>query len=271
MTTVRPGVYLDPDDPRLRDPVEKHEVLTRTTIGKIAPDSVVSHASAAVLHRLPLWQVALGRVHVTRNRRNGGRVSALLHVHTASLSDDEVVVVDGVAVTSVARTIVDLACTESVERALVPADAALHRHLTSPELLLEQLDRCANRSGIAGARRVIEFADAGATSPGETRSRLAIHRAGLPAPVLQQPIAGTTSVVDFWWPAFRTVGEFDGMVKYGVPEADGTDVRDVVVAEKLREDRIRSMGISVVRWVWNELPPHFAPVAARIRAAFTAG
>ncbi len=268
---MRPGVYLEPDDPRLSDPVEKHAVLTRTTVSKIAPDSVVSHVSAAVLHGLPLWQVALGRVHVTRSRRTGGRISALLHVHASMLADEEVDSIDGVVVTSVARTIVDLACTESFERALVPADAALHRHMTSPELLQEQLGRCANRSGIAGARRLVEFADAGSMSPGETRSRLAISRAGLPPPVLQHPVAGTTSIVDFWWPGFRTVGEFDGMVKYGVPEAEGADVRDVVVAEKLREDRIRAMGMSVVRWVWDELPPHFAPVAARIRAAFDVG
>jgi hypothetical protein len=42
------------------------------------------------------WDVTLDRVHVTRNRRSGGRRTTVLHVHTAGLDVDEVVEVDGV-------------------------------------------------------------------------------------------------------------------------------------------------------------------------------
>jgi len=44
------------------------------------------------------------------------------------------------------------------------------------------------------------------------------------------------------------VVEFDGLVRY---RGDGGS--DVVVAEKLREDRIRSIGYEVLRVTWREL------------------
>jgi hypothetical protein len=266
LTPIRPGAYLPTTDPRLQDVLARHALLVHATMRKIAPDAVVSHASAAVLHGLPLWRVALGRAHVTKDRRTGGRVSSLLHVHVAALDDDEIVVLDGVAVTSVARTVADLARSEPFEQALIPADAALHRHLVTPDDLDEAVDRAAHRRGIPRARRVVAFAAAGAMSPGESRSRLAIHRAGLPPPLLQHTVAGAE--VDFWWPDHATVGEFDGRAKYGRLLAAGETAADVVFAEKIREDRIRAEGVAVVRWTWDELPPEFAPVAIRIRRAF---
>src|SRR5687767_11461134 len=42
-----------------------HRLLIRATVGGLRRSAVVSHQSAAVLHGLPLWDVALDRVHVT--------------------------------------------------------------------------------------------------------------------------------------------------------------------------------------------------------------
>ena len=268
LTTLRPGAYLPSSDARLRSELNRHALLVRATICKVAPDAVVSHASAVVLYGLPLWRVPLGRVHVSKNRSSGGRVSSLLHSHVATLDADEIAVVDGLAVTRVARALVDFACTASFEQALIPIDAALHRHLVLRSELDDAIARNAGRNGIPRARRVIAFADAGAMSAGESRSRLAIHRAGLPPPVLQYTIPGTGADVDFWWPGMRTAGEFDGRTKYGRLLAPGQSAGDAVFAEKVREDRVRDTAVSVVRWTWEELPPAFAPVVARIRAAF---
>ena len=91
--TVRPGVYAATD----RDePAAWHALAVRAAVGKVAPDAVVSHASAAVLHGLTLWNCPLGRVHVTRSRSSGGRRTRFLHVHAAPLAPDEVVEVDGI-------------------------------------------------------------------------------------------------------------------------------------------------------------------------------
>jgi hypothetical protein len=184
----------------------------------------------------------LRRVHVTVDRESGGRRTDLLHVHAAALHPDDVVEVGGLLRTSVARVVVDLARTPPFEQALVLADAARHRHL-------------------------VTAADPRAESPGGTRSRVAIARAGLPAPTLQHEVPGIRARTDFSWPEFCTVGEFDGKVKYGRGLRPGQTPGDVVYAEKRPEDALRDLGFQVVRWTWDELSP-FDAVAERLRRAF---
>ena len=59
--------------------------------------------------------------------------------------------------------------------------------------------------------------------------------------------------VDFWWPATRVIGEFDGVAKYVRDEYAGSkSVAEVVLAEKTREDRLRALNTTVVRWGWAE-------------------
>jgi hypothetical protein len=116
---------------------------------------------------------------------------------------------------------------------------------------------------------VIAFADGRSGSVGESRSRVALHRNGLPTPLLQWEVADRAGrfigFVDFGWPAQRTVGEFDGRLKYGRSLNQGKEPGDVVFAEKLREDRLRDQDLAVVRWTWADLA-YFAPVADRIRS-----
>lgn len=73
--------------------------------------------------------------------------------------------------------------------------------------------------------------------------------------------------MDFAWPEHRTIGEFDGRVKYGRLLRPGEDAGEVVFREKVREDLLRDAGWQVVRWVWADLDrPHV--VADRVRRAF---
>jgi hypothetical protein len=267
LTVVRRGAYVPADDRRLADAVARHVLDVRAAARNVSPDAVVSHASAAAVHGLTLWNVPLDRVHVTRNRRSGGRLTALLHVHTVGLDADEIVEVDGIAVTSVPRTLADLARTLPFEPALVVADAALHRHRATPAAFEEAVARAAGREGSPSARRVAAAADRRAESPGETRSRVAMARAGLPPPALQHEVPELRAVTDFYWEEFRTVGEFDGKVKYGRSLRPGEDPGEVVYREKRREDALRDLGLKVVRWTWDELGTFIAP-AERLRRAF---
>lgn len=97
---------------------------------------------------------------------------------------------------------------------------------------------------------------------------MALRAAGLPAPVLQWEVRSRAGRllgrVDFAWPGLRTVGEFDGRVKYGALLRPGQDPGDAVFEEKLREDAIRAEDLRVVRWTWRDLD-QFAPVAQRLR------
>ncbi len=271
IATVRPGAYVAGPMVGGDAAVARHRLAVIAASSQLGAGVVFSHVSAAVMHGLPLWSTALDKVHGTRDRRSGASLSRGLHLHAAALDPDEIVVVDGVLVTSIARTLADLARFLPFEQALVPADAALHGHRVTRAELAASLDGAARRPGNPAARRVLAFARPGADSPGESRSRLAIHRAGLPDPALQHevraPDGRVLGRVDFWWEEFGTAGEFDGRIKYGRSLRPGQDPGAVVFEEKVREDAIRADGHGMVRWIWSEIAP-FDGVARRLRAVF---
>ena len=270
LAVVRRGVYVE--GPQPDDAGARHALLVRAAQGELDASAVASHVSAAVIHGLPVWGVRLDVVQVTRpRRRSGARRSRRIHVHCAPLSADEVVLVDGLACTSLARTVVDMAREVQFEQAVVSTDAALRRGLGRPALAAA-LDRVRGWPGAPDARRAVAFADDRSESPGESRSRVAIALAGLPPPALQWPVryGGSTAYTDFAWVKQRTIGEFDGKVKYGRALRSGQDPGEVVYAEKLREDAIRAQGWEVVRWRWADLGD-FMPTAIVIRERFRAG
>jgi hypothetical protein len=271
LVKVRPGAYVSGALPRA--PEELHRLRVRAAVPAFAPDVVVSHASAAVVLGLPAWGIALDRVHGTRSRRTGGRCGRTFHLHCASLAPEEIIEVDGIAVTAPARTVVDVARCVPFEPAVVLADEALREGLVSRADLAAALEASARRPGCPAARRVVDFADGRSESVGESRSRVAMAALGLAAPVLQwnvrHPSGAWLGRTDFGWPESMTVGEFDGRVKYGRLVPPGADPGDVVFAEKLREDALRDAGLRVVRWTWRDLDP-FDGVAKRLRRAFAA-
>jgi hypothetical protein len=199
LVTIRRGTYLAGPEPEFAD--QRHRIESRAVMRQLTTDIVLSHASAAIWHELPTWHVPLDKVQVARNRRSGGRVDPRLHLYTTPLDASEVALVDGVAVTSVARTVVDLARVVSFESAVVTADAALARGTVTRPELDAALTRCAGWPGAPNARRVIAFADGRSESVGESRSRVAIMRARLPPPELQFVIRDTSGLdlgrVDF--------------------------------------------------------------------------
>lgn len=274
LSPVRRGSYVRPLDPQPDTPEAQHLLLIRATLPHLAPGWVLSHASAAVVLGLPVWGQDLGRVHVSRNGSGGGRLTRGVHRHVSPLGEDEITVVDGIRVTTPARTVTDVARAVPFEQAVVVADAALAMPLLDRTTLLAAQARAELWRGAAQALRAIRFADGGARSPGESRSRVAMHRAGLPPPLLQYEILtadGTfVGCVDFAWPHLRTVGEFDGRIKYGRLLEPGRSVGDVLFEEKVREDAIRACDWRMARWIWREIGA-FDPVAARLRRFFAAG
>ena len=267
LATVGPGAYIDTADPRLRRPEDRHVLQVAAAVPRIAPDAVVSHQSAAVLHGLPVWNLVLTRVHVTRPRRSGAFRTGRLEVHTAPLDADEIGRVDGVAVTSPARTLVDIARTSGFEEAVAVLDAALHKHLVDRGALATALDRAARWPGAPRARRAVGFADPRPMSVGESRSRVVMARLGVATPVLQWKVVGpggrVLGTADFGWPEHGFAGEFDGFVKYGRLLRPGQMPAEVVFAEKRREDAMRTVLRGFARWVWDEIGA-FEEVAQRL-------
>ena len=265
------GAYLD-ELPAV--PEQRHRFVVAATLAATSVPSVVSHVSAAVLHRLPVYGVPLGRVHVIRPPRASGSGSARVHLHVARLPGSDVVEVGGLPVTTVTRTVVDVARSVPFESAVVTADAALLTRATTPAQLADCLADMGPVPGSRRAARVLSFADGRSESVGESRSRVVVHDLGLPPPELQACVLGRDGTVvgrvDFLWDDAATVGEFDGRVKYGRLLRPGQSPGDAVYQEKLREDAIRDTGLGVVRWTWRDLATPDV-LARRLLAAFARG
>ncbi|MGY1689596.1 hypothetical protein [Geodermatophilus sp. SYSU D01105] len=197
-----------------------------------------------------------------------------MHLHVAQLPDDQVTVVDGLLVTDLPRTVVDVARTVGFESAVVVADAALASGETSADALADCLAGMGAVPGIRRAARVLAFADGRSESVGESRSRVLVHRLGLPRPDLQLRVRrGDGSLVgrcDFGWVEHGTLGEFDGRVEYGANAPSGRSPEDVVFEEKVREDELRDLGWQMARWTWTDLGRP-AVVGERLRRAFARG
>ena len=146
---LRRGAYADPDEGPL-DPRAGHLRVLEATLPHCDPTAVVSHTSAAVVHRLPVWDEHLARVHVTRNREGGGRRRRLTQVHGGALPDADVTNVGGLRVTTLARTVVDLGRSLPLVQAVAAGDAALSR--VDRATIEQVLARQAGRTGIARAR-----------------------------------------------------------------------------------------------------------------------
>jgi hypothetical protein len=76
-----------------------------------------------------------------------------------------------------------------------------------------------------------------------------MYEHGLPRPRLQTEFRdrfGLIGRVDFDFDGYETVVEFDGALKYGGGSPD------VLIREKRREDRLRALGITVIRTDWSD-------------------
>ncbi|HEX6444033.1 MAG TPA: type IV toxin-antitoxin system AbiEi family antitoxin domain-containing protein [Streptosporangiales bacterium] len=267
---LRRGAYIDRVTFDGLDRLGRHRALIGAVSLSYADRVAISHESAAVLHGIALWDRDLSRVHVTRLDDGAPRIERDVHHHAGELPPAHVVLRDdGLLVSSPHRTLLEVACTSTLEQALVTADAGLHSGLVRHAEFRELVDACRSWPGARNAGAVVSLADGRAESVGETRTRLAMRDAGLPTPELQVEIhdrfGSLVGRVDFLFPEQNTIVEFDGRVKY-----DGTcrePSAKVLYEEKLREDQLRELGYEVVRIVWADLenPAH---VIARVRRAF---
>lgn len=141
--------------------------------------------------------------------------------------------------------------------AVVVLESVLHgdREAHRPPIPLSTLHEWAEQV-IPSKRRmrmwelVSEFACASVESPGESLSRVRFRELGFQQPRVQVSlnVAGVVYRVDFLWEGAGVIGEFDGWKKY---RQGG--FHQVHQQEKIREDALRSIGLTPVRWYWDDL------------------
>lgn len=256
-TRLRPGAYATDAELAMLDAVARHRLLAEATLRAAAPDAVLSHQSAAAVHGLDMWNTPLQVVHLTRIRSGGGRRTTRRHVHSSVLGRHEITEVDGLRVTTVARTLLDLARTLGFEQALVAGDHALHKEAVTSAELESAVTAMPEHAGRRRVRRVFDLLDGRSESVGESRSRALFIARHLPIPEPQPNIYSDKGLhlgrVDLLLEEHHVIGEFDGRIKYGRMVPAGQMSEDVLWNEKVREDRLRDAGWQVVRWVWDEL------------------
>jgi hypothetical protein len=254
---LRRGSYMSVVDYAALNAEQQHAADVEAALVAQQRGSVVSHQSAAVLHGLPIWPSVFGVVHLNKERRNAGRRNGLLHIHTAPMDEGDVVEIAGALVTSATRTVFDLCTQLPFEQAVIVADAALFKRLTSKDALAEMAERSRGRHGHERAVRAITFADDRSESVGESRSRVGMHLAKLPVPILQHVVLRENGSVvgrsDFDWDWL--LGEFDGLIKYDRLRRPGESPGDVVAREKRREEELQDYGYDMTRWTWRDLDP----------------
>jgi len=211
--------------------------------------SAVSHRASAALRGLAGFQSQIVEVTVPRNRR-GGKVGI---VHRNRLDPLDVEKLDGLATTTVARTLIDLASISRREKVEEALDDALSRGLVSiPHLRLRlaAISGSGGRPGIGTMRALID-ARAGSGVPQnvfETRMLRAIKRAGLPSPEVQYPVYegnDKIAVVDFAYPEHFLAIETDGYRWHSGKTRWQKDLR--------RRNRLLAVDWRVMHVTWDEL------------------
>lgn len=249
------------------EPDARYRARIRAAVtGRLAPDELVCGISAAAMWRLPVPGRWPASVHTVRPRHGGGRRSGIVTRHSSSVPDPGDWV-EGLPVTTLARTVADLAGGHSRYVGVSVADAALAGLFASDDysfsrkpaeraLLAAEAERLPLSAGRTRALSAVAFADARSANVGESRVRVTLDRLGVPAPELQTPFvvpSGKTYFADFWWPDQRFILEFDGKRKYLDPRYRGGRTADeVVYDEKVREDALRAEVRGFARADWDE-------------------
>jgi hypothetical protein len=171
---------------------------------------VIAGQSAAALYRAKWVDDRKPAELLWSNRRPPRGI----HAWSDRFADDEVEWVDGMRVTTPARTALDIACRYPVGRAVAAIDAlarATRLKVADTELLVE---RYRGRRGIRKAREVLDLVDAGAESPQETWLRLIVIKHGFPRPQTQIPVydefGALVAVFDLGWEDMKIAMDYEG-------------------------------------------------------------
>jgi very-short-patch-repair endonuclease len=224
------------------------------------PEAILSHWSAAAL-----WEIRLtSRTTIDVTVPHDTRSSKLIRRHVSALPADEITVKDGIPVTTVPRTIFDLAATEPLDVVKALLREAEFRELHDRLSLWSLVERYPGRRGI---RRVMGALAALKDEPvDERKSRFEerftpfLTRHALPPARYNQWIlvGGRRFQMDCLWPEERQIVELDGW--------DGHKTRTAFREDRARDRRLRVAGYSVTRLTWNQLDDEPEAVASDLRS-----
>lgn len=249
----------------------RRRLIAGAAISGLTPPAWACGPFAAELHGLPLPQGQPSSIELVRHRgcdvrsardrlKEENRLSGVVTL-TRDLIGETVNVITGIPTVGIDAATVTAAAQVQREFGVALVDAALRLGCNEASLL-KACDRWSSSRGMGAVLEYVSLGRPGAESPLESVSRVRLMDRGLPEPLLQHEFhdaRGFVARTDMWWPQWKLVGEADGLAKYVTA--------DDVKSEKIREDRLRALGVKVVRWTWEEIWQRPHEVAARIRSA----
>jgi very-short-patch-repair endonuclease len=187
------------------------------------------------------------------------RSRAGIRVRRTSLPEGGVIRRRGFPLTNALRTVTDLGSGRDLIESVVAIDMALHAGLIGIGALNTHIERSAGAKGIRRLRRAVRLADSRSESPMETRLRVQLVCARLPAPELQVGLHDKTGRflgrADLYYSDVRLVVEFDGQ-----------NHKDRIAADLRRQNSLLNAGYHVLRFTAADI--HIkGSVAAQVHRA----
>ncbi len=223
------------------------------------PAAVLSHWSAAAL-----WQIrpnARSRIDVTVPQRS--RSSKAICRHFSQVSEDERVTKEGVPVTSVHRTIFDLAAAVSADDVIAMIKEAEYLNRWDRLSLWDLLDRYPGKRGSRNLRlalqRITEEPSGRTQSKLEERFAIFLRRYSLPVPRFNDWIllGGRRYRVDCHWLGTGLIVELDGW--------EGHKSKSAFQDDRARDRALKVAGYAVVHLTWAQLDSEPEEVASDLR------
>jgi very-short-patch-repair endonuclease len=220
--------------------------------------AIISHQTAASVSKIAPAQALGEPVHVISAHSDHRRRRHICARRISTLRADEVTMRGSIRLTTVERTLMDIAAVATaryVERALAEAYA---QRLTTRAAVLAVLARHAGRPGIRQLTSLVTGAPPALTkSEAEERLLAHVRRVGLPAPRVNVRVQGYE--VDFYWPRHRFIVEVDGFAYHSSADRfEGDRQRDSVLA---------AAGIQVMRITWRQLTEEHDTILVRLAQA----
>lgn len=246
----------------MRDEIEPLRVLIRTRAEQIHTASgrwrvtkgreVFSHLSAALVHGLPIAYPAQTRVEVFRP--NVSRKYRHLYVRNREIPSAHRKMVGIYAVTTVERTLIDVARDYDPDVSVPMLDEAIRRRLTSRLRLEAVLEECPESRGDAAVVCALNLTDGRREAPSESIAAVRFFEHGVAGFEPQVEFFGdhgeVFARVDFCHRDAKLIVEIDGVEKYTM---NGRTPRASIAAEKAREAALEARGYKVIRLTFGEL------------------
>ncbi len=223
------------------------------------PGAALSHISAATA-----WGILNGSlfpIHVSLAKRSGTATRARTKVHRLMRFDaDEVTVRDAIPVTTVSRTILDLAASVRGRRLEQVVRRASRLQLFDLREQRVLLDRHPHRPGVPELGRLLASLRGRGTDDFRSRMEIAFAQLcddyDLPRPVVNGVILGER--VDFYWPGTTLVVETDSFEFHAMPTTFANDRR--------RDQKLTLVGYTVIRLTWDQVTTDTRATAAIVSA-----